>query len=296
MLAVLLALAVAGTSWGLTPESGTRIAEGVSTEAVVSGGVTHAWVNSSSGGMVAYQSTDGLTFTALEDALSPRGADAAVVPLPKGGWRMYYTVQTPAGKVIDSAVSGDMLNWAAEPGDRLSLGTSKATGVPEAVVLPDGQVRLYYVASDSARPERIDSAISSDGLNFTVESGDRLTGGYVDPAVVQLANGSWLMVCSTSPSGKQKLYAATSADGLAWTVQATPLLAPTANVLDPTLVPLGGNRFRVYYSVAAPGQALTGPYRVQSGVLAAVAAKKTVPAKQVKPAKKATKAKAKKKK
>jgi len=41
-----------------------------------------------------------------------------------------------------------------------------------------------------------------------------------------------------------------------------------ANALDPTLLPLGGDRFRVYYSVAAAGQQLTGPYHVASGVLA----------------------------
>ena len=104
--------------------------------------------------------------------------------------------------MIGSAVSGDLLNWSVEPGVRLELGTNRATGVPEAVALPDGRVRLYYVTSGGAGPERIDSAISTDGLTFAPEPGDRLTGGYVDPAVVQLANGSWLMLCSTSPSSK----------------------------------------------------------------------------------------------
>ena len=263
-----LALAIAASSWGLAPDPGTRIADGVSTEAVASGGVVHAWVSSAAGGMVAYQSTNGLAFTSFADALTPPGADAAVVPMGRGGWRMYFTRQTPTGKEIDSAVSGDLLNWSVEPGVRLALGTSRAGGVPEAVALPDGRVRLYYVASGGGGAERIDSAISTDGLAFTSESGDRLTGGYVDPAVVRLANGSWLMVCSTSPSSRQRLFVATSPDGLAWTLDKTPVLdRKSASVLDPTLLPLGGDRFRVYYSVAAAGKQLTGPYRVESGVL-----------------------------
>ncbi|HKI91922.1 MAG TPA: hypothetical protein VJ986_06450 [Gaiellaceae bacterium] len=287
---VVVALAVAASSWGLAPDTGTRIADGVSTEAVSSGGVVHAWVTSA-GGMSTFESTNGLTFTPFEDALTPPGADAAVVPIARGGWRMYFTQQTPTGKVIGSAVSGDLLNWTVEPGVRLDLGTSKATGVPEAVALPDGRVRLYYVAS-GGRAETIDSAISTDGLTFAPEKGDRLTGGYVDPAVVRLANGSWLMVCSTSPSSKQRLFTATSPDGLTWTVAAKPVLdSKSANVLDPTLVPLGGDRFRVYFSVAPIGKQLTGPYRVESGVLSHSAAKEPVK----KPAKKHKKPKHKKK-
>ena len=42
---VFVALAVAASAWGLAPDTGTRIADGVSTEAVSSGGVVHAWVN-----------------------------------------------------------------------------------------------------------------------------------------------------------------------------------------------------------------------------------------------------------
>jgi len=283
-----VALAVAASSWGLAPDTGTRIAAGVSMEAVSSGGVVHAWVTSG-GGMAAFQSTNGLTFTSFADALTPPGADAAVVPIARGGWRMYFTQQTPTGKVIGSAVSGDLLNWSVEPGVRLDLGTSKATGVPEAVALPDGRVRLYYVAGGSGgSAERIDSAISTDGLTFAPEQGDRLTGGYVDPAVVRLPNGSWLMVCSTSPSSKQRLFTATSPDGLRWTVASKPVLdSKTANVLDPTLVPLGGDRFRVYFSVAPIGRQLTGPYRVESGVLSHSAAKKSAK-KHTKPKRKKT--------
>ena len=230
----------------------------------------HAWVTSSRRAWSPTSRRNGLTFASFEDALTPPGADAAVVPIARGGWRMYFTQQRRPGKVIGSAVSGDLLNWSVEPGVRLELGTSRATGVPEAVALPDGRVRLYYVTSGGAGPERIDSAISTDGLTFTPESGDRLTGGYVDPAVVQLANGSWLMVCSTSPSSRQRLFVATSPDGLAWTVAKTPVLdAQERERARPDAPPARRRPLpRLLQRRGAPGKQLTGPYHVESGVLA----------------------------
>ncbi len=268
---VLAALALSAPTWSLTADSGTRLPDGVSTETVVVDGTVHAWVTTMHG-MLAYTSSDGVSFSPVAGT-TPPGADAAVVPFA-GGWRMYFTQQLPTGKVVESAVSSDLVDWSVEPGVRLDLGTSRATGVPDAVVLPDGRVRLYFVWSDSSSPERIDSAVSSDGLAFTRERGDRLTGGYVDPAVVRSTDGSWLMVCSTSPGQKQRLFTAVSADGLAWKVAPKPLLdRANANVFDPTLAPLPGGRYRVYFSVAAAGQALNGPYHVESGVLSSATAK-----------------------
>ena len=57
---------------------------------------------------------------------------------------------------------------------------------PDVVRLVDGQYRLFYVSENS-----INSAISSDGQNFTREQ-ENLTGA-TSPSVVQLADGSWLM-------------------------------------------------------------------------------------------------------
>lgn len=279
LAAFLAAAALVTSSWGFTPDPGTRLPDGVSTEAVSFGGTVYAWTGTTHG-LVGYRSTDGMTFSPLGDALLPPGSDPAVVPLPKGGWRMYFTRQDASGKVIASAVSGDLLNWTLDPGVRVELGPSRATGVPDAVVLPDGRVRLYYVVPGAAG-ESIDSSVSSDGLAFTQESGARLSGGYVDPAVARLSNGSWLMIVSTSPVAKQRLFVATSADGLEWKLDPKPVLdRKDANALDPTLLPLGGDRFRVYYTVAALGQQLTGPHHVESGVLARKPAPKPKPKKK----------------
>ena len=48
---------------------------------------------------------------------------------------------------------------------------------------------------------------------------------------------------------RQRLYLAESADGLRWTLDDRPLLEDEKwSLFDPTLLPLGGDRFRVYYT------------------------------------------------
>jgi len=48
---------------------------------------------------------------------------------------------------------------------------------------------------------------------------------------------------------RQRLYLADSADGLRWTIEDRPLLEDQSwSLFDPTLLPLGGDRFRLYYT------------------------------------------------
>jgi len=67
---------------------------------------------------------------------------------------------------------------------------------PCAVVLPDGRIRLYYSAYDSIDSEEtmsIYSAISSDGLNYTIEgrvySPEKEGIRYMDPRIVGIPGG-----------------------------------------------------------------------------------------------------------
>ena len=261
----------AGTGWMFTPDEGTRLPEGVSTEVIQLGdGSLLAYANTLHG-QVAYRSADGLSFTQVSAHLPP-GNDPAVVPLADGRLRMYYVVCNPCntlGKEIRSATSSNGLDWTPEPGVRFALTTSRAGGVPDAVVLPNGDVRIYYVPSLDS--EAVDSATSHDGLAFTADAGHRLNGGYVDPAVLRLADGTWLMIVSRTPRERQRLFLAHSSDALSWTVDGSSIYQPAggANALDPTPVALADGRIRVYYSEAAAGRQLSGPYVVRSGVLAA---------------------------
>lgn len=99
--------------------------------------------------------------------------------------------------------------------------------------------------------EVIVSATSTDpsGTSFTQDAGYRTTGGYVDSDVIQAKNGDWLMLLSTGPGDPpQRLFVATSRDGLKWKVNAKPLTPASFNALDPTAVQLGPKKWRVYYA------------------------------------------------
>ncbi len=93
---------------------------------------------------------------------------------------------------------------------------------PDVVVLPDGRIRLYFIefpfgpnppipgSSQANQPNRVRSAISSDGKTFTVEDGVRLEGiQYTDPDVIRIGN-DWFMYVSTGMTA----WAAQSSDGL----------------------------------------------------------------------------------
>jgi hypothetical protein len=100
-------------------------------------------------------------------------------------------------------------------------------------------------------PEVIVSATSTDasGTNFVKDAGNRFTGGFVDCDVIQAQTGDWIALVSTGPGQPpQRLYAATSADGLTWSVGAKPLTPDNVNVLDPTAYQTGPNSWRIYFS------------------------------------------------
>jgi hypothetical protein len=67
---------------------------------------------------------------------------------------------------------------------------------------------------------------------------------------------------------RQRLYLAESEDGLQWELAAEPLLDdPRWSLLDPTLLPLGRDRYRVYYT-----RSRGSVYELRSAVLSRRAA------------------------
>jgi hypothetical protein len=66
--------------------------------------------------------------------------------------------------------------WLPEPGARLRDAVSV-----EMVMPPDGRLRAFYPG-----PGGIVSAVSSDGLTFAAESGQRFAGPSTNPAVFAL--------------------------------------------------------------------------------------------------------------
>lgn len=192
--------------------------------------------------------------------------DVTVATLPNGSKRAYFVELNPGAgtKQVSSApcLDTDCLSLGARTpiggGASTSLST-KAWGVPDAVVLPDGRVRIYMVEFPvpGSCSEKIASYISNDGITFTKEPGWRLENGYVDTEILRTTNGSWLMILADigcTSDRNQKLFVSESADGLTWSPPQV-LTGAGNSKLDPTGYEIGPNQFRIYYATggSSPG-------------------------------------------
>lgn len=221
------------------------------------------------GGIVSAISSDSLNFTAdagIRIAASNTPGDpefmvndASVVDLPDGRVRMYYKGANGSGgpgqaiHKIFSAISSDGLIFEKEGLciDSEATGDGGWASVPEAILLPDGRVRIYYVSNDPAAHGGIMSAVSADGLTFQKEEGARLP-GFVDPAMTILPDGRFLAIAAMifmeerdeTPLG---LYSFVSDDGLTFVNQQPVLLENS--VYDPTVVEVSNSVYRVYYGI-----------------------------------------------
>ena len=161
-------------------------------------------------GILSAVSSDGLTFAKEQGTrISPgtgfevQVCDPTIVDLPSGKMRMYYkganSLKPGPGQSVHkiySAISSDGLTFQKE-GLRIDSETSGDNdwaSVPDAIMLPDGRVRLYYVTA-AEMEHGIGSAISSDGLNFVKEAGIRVP-KLVDPALVRIGDGYVLFAAS----------------------------------------------------------------------------------------------------
>jgi hypothetical protein len=252
-----------GTGWRFSPDPGVRLQDAVSVEALGRpDGSLLVWANTREG-IRAFRSRDGIGFRGAPGRM-PLGAHPTVVELSGGRLRMYYA--TPSGWPLEpsrlrSAISVDGLHWFLENGNRFA---DAGFGVMEVVRLPDRSWRLYLNDRRVDGTSRIVSARSTRGITFHLERGIRLPEPYVDPAVVRLASGRWLMAISTiQPNRRQRIFLADSADGLRWHVGQEALIdEPGASAFDPTLLPLGGNRYRLYYT-----RSRGSVFELRSGVL-----------------------------
>ncbi len=224
---------------------------------------------SGSEGILSSVSNDGLTFSKEPEVRIAPGAgfelivcDPTIVNLPNGGVRMYYkganNMNPGPGQSIHkifSAISSDGLLFQKE-GLRIDSETNGDNGwasVPDAITLPDGRVRIYYVTA-AAMEHGIGSAVSSDGLTFKKESGLRVP-NLVDPALVKLGDKYVLFAASIDerfaalPKG---IYYVESSDGLTFGKPMT--VFQENNVYDPTVLKIDENTLRVFYGKIAPPQ------------------------------------------
>lgn len=265
--------------WALAEDGVSLGVTGVSPHVERTGNADRLWYPSLAGTAISDCSDAGVC-TSVPVATPMMVSDFTAVTLPNGTRRAYFVAISPnAGtKSVSSAacLTTACTSVGASTSASADLTVSqnvKAWGVPDAVVTPDGKVRLYVVEnpSDGNCTEKLASYISSDGISFTKEAGWRLENGIsVDPEILRAKTGDWLMILADGPGCSdrvQKLYVATSNDGLTWS---TPQKISSSDLsrLDPTGYEVSTNVFRIYYATAPAGQGVNATYTIKRGTIA----------------------------
>lgn len=213
----------------------------------------------------AVSDATGETLT-LDAGSRMRGAcDGSFIALRDGRHRFLTTenLGTTFGRSqVISFVTTDGLTFTRENGVRFAGSAADAgfTGVPQAVALPDGRYRLYYVGdplNPSPGGNGIRTAISADeGLTWTPEvTVSLLPRSYVDPEVVPLSGGGYRMFVRVPgrPGGAQPgeaagIYYADSSDGLSFSIVGRVIRDPedVADAADPAVMLLSGGRVKMF--------------------------------------------------
>ncbi len=153
-------------------------------------------------------SKDGLTFTEPAELIIEHASVPDVVIGPDGALWVYFVNGEPGQHGIFAARQTKDQIWEI-------LDCVKIDGVfngnavdPNITRLDDGRYRLVYFLGNFVDrdvlnpndPHPIYSAISEDGINFTVENQLIAVDEVTDPSLLQLPDGSWLLAM-TRPSG-----------------------------------------------------------------------------------------------
>ena len=150
-----------------------------------------------------------LTSWAEEGKRITPGEDSTAVVLPDGRVRLYY--DDNQANVV-SAISSDGLNFTAEAGVRLPAmpyqGSVAGVFATRVVPLSNGQWRMFFASNPAPGitdpGQGIGSAISSDGLNFTIEPHWRVPFSAVNAgAGGQLGDGGTVVAL---PNGTYRIY------------------------------------------------------------------------------------------
>lgn len=196
-------------------------------------------------------------------------ADASAVRLPDGRYRMYANTFDQRLGSNRRARNARLVTAISPDGVRFELEAEIGfPGVATERIFPfEGGYRLYYPQHEGPRScKRILSAFAKDGLEFAEESGVRIEplarGNSVGgPTVYRLADGRYRMLFDegrevSTPGAvvKADILGALSADGLAWTRDAEPVIdagedeIEAGQALHPCVQPWEG-RYVLFYSV-----------------------------------------------
>ncbi len=196
----------------------------------------------------------------LQGALQ-RMSDLTIIETLDGVRRGYYVSlnpQTQQKDIFTAVFSEDGLSYSNEtplgfPVDQNEI----AWGVPDAVLMPNGLVRVYWVyTEDKTSDEKLVSATSKNtkGVEFVMDPGYRLENGYVDFEVIRAVEGDWKALMSYTPHYMpeipQSLFYATSKDGLKWDLIEERITPKGYSYFDPTAIQIDDKNFLVVGSAA----------------------------------------------
>ena len=190
-----------------------------------------------------------------------RMSDLTIIETLDGVRRGYYVTlnpQTNQKDIFTAIFSEDGLSYSDEkplgfPVDKDEI----AWGVPDAVLMPNGLVRVYWVyTEDKTSDEKLISATSktTKGIDFVMDPGYRLENGYVDFEVIKAEEGDWKALMSYTPHYMpeipQSLFYATSKDGLDWDLIEERITPKGYTYFDPTGIPINEKNYLIVGSAA----------------------------------------------
>ena len=190
-----------------------------------------------------------------------RMSDLTIIETKDGVRRGYFVElnpQTNQKDIFTAIFSEDGLSYSEKtplgfPVDRDEI----AWGVPDAVLIPNGLVRVYWTyTEDKTSDEKLISATSktTKGIDFVMDPGYRLENGYVDFEVIKAEEGDWKALMSYTPHYMpeipQSLFYATSKDGLDWDLIEERITPEGYTYFDPTAIPIDEKVYLVVGSAA----------------------------------------------
>ncbi len=169
-------------------------------------------------------STDGLTWTRTDQLITDQANIPSVV-LKDGRIFVYFvTWVEELRNQIAVAISNDQgKSWIFK--EVHITGRQGNPTDPDVVLLDDGRFRLYYTSQIPGVSDiETFSAISDDGITFTLEEGTRISAAEDGANVVNvkvMKVGDILHLYGLNEYGPDGLYHATSSDGVTFTKQDT---------------------------------------------------------------------------
>jgi len=207
-------------------------------------------------------SPDGLTFSGSKKILE-HASVPDIIKLPDGRIAVY------AVEAARRSLSGLLVSISEDEGKSWKSGSVRFTSSlvggadPEVILTDEGKIRLYFITfgqrpggkkPDPNNPDPniknvIKSALSTDGINFTMEEGSRFEYPLMtDPDVIKIGS-KWFAYISEG----RKNIAISSSDSLSFKLEKT--IRENGSVSN--TVALGDGRFRQFYCGMGINSALT---------------------------------------